>query len=37
MIDITELFTKEDAKTSAFTFQLKEKDVRRNCDEIALA
>ena len=34
-IDITESFRKEDAKTSAFTFLLKGKDVRRYFDEIA--
>lgn len=33
---MTESFTKEDAKTSAFIILLKEKDVRRDCEEIAL-
>ena len=37
-MDITESFSniEEDAKTSAFTFILKEKEVIRDCDEIAL-
>ena len=36
MINITESYTKEDAKTSAFIFHVKEKDVRGDCEEIAL-
>ena len=36
MINMTESYTKEDAKTSAFIFHLKEKDVRGDCEEIAL-